>query len=298
MNLKYDKNNIKIYNDDCLNLVKNLLDNSVSLIVTSPPYCMKKAYENKSDDINTFNLNNEYIIKECIRVLKPGGSLCWQVGYHVNKNETIPLDILIYNIVDKINQDLADENKLVLRNRIVWSFGHGLNATLRFSGRHETILWFTKGSEYTFNLDCVRIPQKYPGKTHSKGKKKGQISGNPLGKNPSDVWDIPNVNANHVEKTEHPCQFPEALVQRLILALTNENEVVLDPYLGSGTTALACYLNNRKFLGSELEEQYINICLKRLENAEQNIVKIREDIPVKQPDPNTKVAKKPDNFLW
>lgn len=298
MNLKYDKNNIKIYNDDCLNLVKTLSDNSVSLIVTSPPYCMKKAYENKGDDINTFNLNNESIIKECIRVLKPGGSLCWQVGYHVNKNETIPLDILIYNIIDKINQDLVEEHKLILRNRIVWSFGHGLNATLRFSGRHETILWFTKGNEYTFNLDCVRIPQKYPGKTHSKGKKKGQISGNPLGKNPSDVWDIPNVNANHVEKTEHPCQFPEALVQRLILALTNENEVVLDPYLGSGTTALACYLNNRNFLGSELEEQYINICLKRLEDAEQNIVKIREDIPVKQPDPNTKVAKKPDNFLW
>lgn len=296
MNLKYDKNNIKIYNDDCLNLVKTLSDNSVSLIITSPPYCMKKAYENMDDDINTFNSNNEAIIKECIRVLKPGGSLCWQVGYHVNNNVTIPLDILIYNIVVQINQGLEDKHKLILRNRIVWSFGHGLNATLRFSGRHETILWFTKGNDYSFNLDCVRIPQKYPGKTHFKGDKKGQFSGNPLGKNPSDVWDIPNVNANHVEKTSHPCQFPVALVQRLILALTKEGDIVFDPYTGSGTTAVASYMNNRKFIGTEINEEYFNITIERIELAFNNNLRIRDDKPVMSPDPNSKVATKPAHF--
>ena len=155
------------------------------------------------------------------------------------------------------NKHLDKNEQLLLRNRIVWTFGHGLNSEHRFSGRHETNLWFTKGNDYIFNLDCVRVPQKYPGKTFFKGKRKGEISGNPLGKNPTDVWDIPNVKANHVEKTEHPCQFPEALAQRLILALTNESDIVLDPFLGSGTTALACHLNNRRFVGFELEKNIL-----------------------------------------
>ena len=121
---------------------------------------------------------------------------------------------------------------LKLRNRIIWRFNHGLHCKKRFSGRYETILWFTKNDEYVFNLDPVRVPSKYPGKRHFKGPKRGQLSGNPLGKNPSDiwdvvqqdwedeVWDIPNVKANHPEKTEHPCQFPVELVQRCVLALT------------------------------------------------------------------------------
>ena len=292
----YDNENIYFVNNDCLKYVKKIEDKSISLVLTSPPYCMNKAYENLSDDIDTFKMNNEAIIKECARVLKRGGSLCWQVGYHVKDSITVPLDVIIYNIIDKINENLQKEDKLVLRNRIVWTFGHGLHSELRFSGRHETILWFTKGDQYTFNLDCVRIPQKYPGKTFFKGEKKGKLSGNPAGKNPSDVWDIPNVKANHVEKTEHPCQFPEALAQRLILALTNENDVVLDPYLGSGTTALACLLNSRRFKGSELNKKYFEIAKNRIELAISGAVKIREDKPVMLPDPNSKVAKRPEHF--
>ena len=292
----YDNENIYFVNNDCLKYVKKIDSNSISLVLTSPPYCMNKAYENLSDDIDTFKKNNKAILNECVRVLKRGGSLCWQVGYHVKDSITVPLDVIIYNIVDKINENLQKEDKLILRNRIVWTFGHGLHSELRFSGRHETILWFTKGEQYTFNLDCVRIPQKYPGKTFFKGEKKGKLSGNPAGKNPSDVWDIPNVKANHVEKTEHPCQFPEALAQRLILALTNENDVVLDPYLGSGTTALACFLNGRRFKGSELNKKYFEIAKNRIELAISGAVKIREDKPVMLPDPNSKVAKRPEHF--
>lgn len=293
----FNKEGIYFVNNDCIKMMEKIDDNSISLILTSPPYCMNKAYENLSDDINTFKTNNEKILKQCVRALRTGGSLCWQVGYHVKDSVTIPLDIVIYNIIEKINSELPLEEKLVLRNRIVWTFGHGLHSEFRFSGRHETILWFTKGNNYTFNLDCVRIPQKYPGKTYFKGDKKGQLSGNPAGKNPSDVWDIPNVKSNHIEKTIHPCQFPEALAQRLILALTNENDVVLDPYLGSGTTALACYLNKRKFIGSELSDKYYEIAKKRLLDAISGDIRIRIDKPVMVPNPNSKVAKRPSHFL-
>lgn len=297
LNNFFDKNDIIISNEDCNKFIKNIENETVSLIITSPPYCMQKAYEDLKADLTTFKKNNKKILKESIRILKKGGSLCWQIGYHVKNGIIVPLDIIIYNIIEELNKDLNDECKMLLRNRIIWTFGHGLHAENRFSGRHETILWFTKGNNHLFNLDCVRVPQKYPGKTYFKGKNKGQISGNPLGKNPSDVWDIPNVKSNHVEKTEHPCQFPEALAQRLVLALSNKGDIVYDPFSGSGTTALACYLNERKFIGTELEKKYFDISIDRLNSAFERKVKIREDKPVIPPDPNSKVAKKPDNFI-
>ncbi len=292
----YNKNGIKIKNCDCCDLIESIETESVSLIITSPPYCMQKAYEDLDADLETFENANKKILKRCIRILKKGGSLCWQVGYHVKNSIVVPLDIIIYNIVNKLNETLPPGEKLLLRNRIIWTFGHGLHSENRFSGRHETILRFTKGLNNTFNLDCVRVPQKYPGKTYFKGKKKGQISGNPLGKNPSDVRDIPNVKSNHVEKTIHPCQFPEALVQRLILALTNEGDLVFDPYSGSGTTAVACYLNGRNFIGSELNKDYYDVSINRVESAFSGTLKIREDCPVMIPDPKSKVARKPDYF--
>ena len=295
--IKFNKNGIIISNEDCIKFAKKIEKETVALIITSPPYCMQKKYEDLKADLKTFRSNNKKILKESIRVLKRGGSLCWQVGYHVKNGVVVPLDILVYNIIEELNKTLDEDCKLFLRNRIIWTFGHGLHSENRFSGRHETILWFTKGKDYSFNLDCVRIPQKYPGKTFYKGKKKGEISGNPLGKNPSDVWDIPNVKNKHVEKTNHPCQFPEALAQRLVLALSNKDDIVYDTFSGSGTTALACYLNERRFLGTELDKEYFAISVNRLNSAFEGNVKIREDKPVIPPDPNSKVAKKPDNFI-
>ena len=153
--------------------------------------------------------------------------------------------------MDIVYYDLFKNRGLKLRNRIIWHFEHGLHASRRFSGRYESILWFTKGKKYTFNLDSVRVPSKYPGKRNWKGPHKGQPSGNPLGKNPSDywkvilqdwereIWDIPNVKANHPEKTVHPCQFPVELIERCVLALTNEGDWVLDPYSGVGSAIIA-----------------------------------------------------------
>ena len=283
-----------IFNDDCNVVLKKIEKKSVDLIITSPPYCMKKAYESPDDDINTFRKCHEEIFDNVYRVLKPGGSICWQVGYHISEACVIPLDFLVYDIFTKRSKRL--KNPLILRNRIVWTFGHGLNSERRFSGRHETILWFTKGDLSTFNLDAVRVPQKYPGKRAYKGVNKGKLTGNPLGKNPSDVWDIPNVKANHVEKTEHPCQYPVAIPSRLIRALTDPNAVVLDPFMGSGSTGVAAILENRSFIGIEKEPGYFQIAKKRLSEADEGIIRVRPDVPVKEVDTRMSVAKLPDEF--
>jgi len=189
------------------------------------------------------------------------------VGNYVNNSEIIPLDIILYPAFALLG--------LHLRNRIVWHFGHGLHASKRFSGRYEVILWFTKGSEYTFNLDAVRVPQKYPKKKYFKGPKKGELSGNPLGKNPGDVWEIPNVKANHVEKTIHPCQFPVELIERLVLAMTDEGDWVLDPFIGVGTTAIAALMHGRKVIGAEIVPEYVEIAKERMHLAEKGALRIR-----------------------
>ena len=248
--------NVVLYEGNCKELLKQLPSGTVDLVITSPPYNIGKKYE-KRTSLQSYLDNLQPILTELVRVTSSTGSICWQVGNYVNNGEVFPLDIYFYEMFKKLG--------LQLRNRIIWRFNHGLHCTKRFSGRYETILWFTKTDDYIFNLDPVRVPAKYPGKRYHKGPKKGQISGNPLGKNPSDmwdivtqdwedgVWDIPNVKANHPEKTEHPCQFPVELVQRCVLALTNPEGIVFDPYCGVGSTIIAALLHNRKAIGAELD---------------------------------------------
>lgn len=296
---KFDfENDVTLFKGDALDFVKRLPSNSVQLVVTSPPYAMGKSYERPKDDLGTFISQHELLFPEIHRILRKGGSVCWQVGYHVKNGVNTPLDILIYNIINELNEALPEDEQFVLRNRIIWTFGHGLNAENRFSGRHETILWFTKGKDYLFNLDPVRVPQKYPGKKYSKGPKKGEYSGNPLGKNPSDIWEIPNVKANHVEKTEHPCQFPITVPRRLIQALTNENDIVFDPFNGSGSTGIATLLEKRKYIGTDIIDSYIELTRERLIQLDEGTLKYREDEPVYEPTGNSSVDKKPDHFKW
>lgn len=254
------------YNGDVNDLFHEIPDDFVQLIVTSPPYNLGKEYEKKIS-LDDYLNQQKIIIDECVRILKPQGSICWQVGNFVENGEIIPLDILLFPIFSQLN--------LHLRNRIVWHFGHGLHAKNRFSGRYEVILWFTKNDDYVFNLDPVRIPQKYPQKKYYKGPKKGQLSGNPLGKNPSDIWNIPNVKSNHIEKTGHPCQFPIELVERLVLALSNEGDWVFDPFMGVGSTAIASLLHNRKSIGAEIVKQYVKIGWERIKKAENGTLRIR-----------------------
>jgi adenine-specific DNA-methyltransferase len=288
--VRYNGTTAKVWKSDAFNLLRTLETGSISLIVSSPPYCMGKEYD-RFHSASDFLRQHEELFPLMTRLLKPGGSICWQVGHHVRDGRVIPLDALVYAVADKIPD-------LVLRNRIVWTFNHGVHCQNRFSGRHETILWYTKGGDYMFNLDAVRVPQRYPGKRHYKGPLKGEWSGNPHGKNPGDVWDIPNVKARHVEKVDHPCQFPSALVRRLVRALTNPNDVILDPFLGSGTSCVAALMEGRNFVGSEIEDKYIRATAKRLDDLAAGRIRLRPDAPVRTPRSTESVAIRPVHFSF
>lgn len=279
-----------LFHGDRLDLMRQLPDKSVKLVVTSPPYNIGKEYE-KRKDLDSYLADQEETIKEAVRILTDDGSICWQVGNHIAKDgEVFPLDALVYAIGKKLG--------LKLRNRIIWRFGHGLHCTKRFSGRHETIVWFTKSDNYTFNLDPVRVPQKYPGKKNfKKNEKYGTLSGNPLGKNPEDVWDIPNVKNNHPEKTDHPCQFPIELIERLVLSMTNPSDVVLDPYLGVGSAVCAAVIHNRKGYGSDIMKKYLEIAEERVKAVADGTLNRRlMGTPVYQPTNGVKLAELPDEF--
>jgi DNA modification methylase len=283
--------------DDALECAKSLPTDFFSLIITSPPYNLGKEYERRLS-LRTYLAQQEPLIKELIRTLKHDGSLCWQVGNYVEEGEVFPLDIYYY--------DLFKSEGLQLRNRIIWHFEHGLHCSLRFSGRYETLLWFTKSDDYLFQLDPVRVPAKYPGKRHFKGEKRGQPSGNPLGKNPSDVWsivaqdwereiwEIPNVKANHPEKTQHPCQYPVELVERCVLALTNDNDWIYDPYCGVGSALIAAAKHNRRAIGCDRDQEYLKTARERLYKLADGTLKLRPlGKPVHVPSGTEKVSQRP-----
>jgi len=255
-----------VFPGDCLSLLRTIADGTLQLVVTSPPYNIGKEYE-KHLRLGSYLAQQAAVIRECARCLSPHGSICWEVGNYVDGGAIIPLDTILYPIF----ADLG----LRMRNRIIWHFEHGLHCSKRFSGRYETIVWFTKSNDYVFNLDPVRVPQKYPGKKYFKGPRAGEYSCNPLGKNPGDLWVIPNVKSNHVEKTEHPCQFPVELVERLVLSMTNEGDWVLDPFLGTGTSIIAAIRHRRRGAGAEVVPKYVNLARRRIEQEMKGTLKTR-----------------------
>lgn len=272
-----------LYSGDCRDVLDSVPSGSVRLALTSPPYNLGKPYE-KRTKLEAYLAEQAEIIREVVRVVSDDGSICWQVGNYVDSNEVVPLDIALFPIFKA--------QGLKLRNRIVWHFEHGLHCNRRLSGRHETILWFTKSDKYVFNLDPIRVPQKYPGKKAFKGPRLGQFTSHPLGKNPGDVWIIPNVKHNHVEKTHHPCQFPVELAERLILALTNVHDLVIDPFIGVGTTAVAAVLHGRRAIGADVITDYIETAKERVKKAADGNLRVRvRNTPVYQPQGS--VARKP-----
>lgn len=283
---------------DSSETLKKCPDGFAQLVITSPPYNLGKEYETQAK-LETYLDHLHPALEQLVRVLSPGGSLCWQVGNYVEDGEVFPLDAFFYPIFRRMG--------LRLRNRIVWTFEHGLHCSARFSGRYETLLWFTKGGDYTFNLDPVRVPAKYPGKTNFRpGPKHGLPSGNPLGKNPGDtwklvarewetgLWSIPNVKANHPEKTIHPCQFPIELAERCVLAMTNEGDWVLDPFAGVGSAMLAAIMHGRKTMGCEKEAAYIAETRRRVRLLASGELPYRPlGKPVYQPTGREKVSQVP-----
>jgi adenine-specific DNA-methyltransferase len=283
---------------DTYQFLRTLPDGCAQLIITSPPYNIGKEYEIRAK-IQDYLKTQHLIIEELIRLLDDAGSICWQVGNYVEDGEVFPLDILYYDIFKAYG--------LQLRNRIIWRYNHGLHTSKRFSGRYETILWFTKSENYTFNLDPVRVPSKYPGKRHYKGPNKGMPSGNPLGKNPSDlwefvapqweeeIWEIPQVKAAHPEKTTHPAQYPIELVERCVLALTCTGDRVLDPYCGVGSSLIAALKHKRKTVGCDKESSYIDIARDRLKAFSQGTLPIRP-MGKELYKPQGKVSRLPDEW--
>lgn len=264
---------------DVLEGLRQLPSGSFRLVISSPPYNIGKEYETRIS-LEEYGLWQASVISELHRVLFDGGSVVWQVGNYVENRSVYPLDILFYPIF----RDCG----FVLRNRLIWVFGHGLHETHRFSGRHETCLWFTKGDDYLFNLDPIRIPQAEPGKRRFKGPNIGMPGGNPLGKNPSDyqvlrqtewdtgILDIPNVKSNHPEKVDHPCQFPVELAERMVLSLSNPNEWVLDPFGGVGSTAIAAVKRQRRCVLIDRQDTYLEQAKTRLLKWQEGSLELRQ----------------------
>lgn len=291
--IKFTDNPYYLYNGDSFNFIKKIPDKSVDLTFTSPPYCMGKAYD-EADDYQHFLSEHKKLFPDIVRITKDGGSICWQIGYHVENNSVMPLDWLVYDAL----KPFIESGEIILRNRIIWQFWHGFHTPKRFSWRHEVILWFTKWNNYDLDMDPIRVPQKYPGKKYSKWEKKWEYSGNPLGKNPGDVWDIPNVKANHIEKTVHPCQFPVAMVQRFVKSVVPKGGVVFDPFMWSGSTGIATLLEKKHFIGSEKDEQYFLLAKVRCDQSIRWDIRIREDKPVYIPTGDLAVARKPQSFKY
>lgn len=238
-------------------------DESVDLIVTSPPYNIDIKYGNKTEngkvtaskavkysDKMTEPAYRELlrsVFNECKRVLKKNGSIWINI-----KNRYIHGEIMTPFWLQEFFSDFT------LKNLIIWNFDWGGSTNKRFAPRYEFVFWFTKDkNDYTFNLSDISIPAV----NYRPDRYKSQL------KNPSDVWKIPMVSGNFLERTGHPAQYPEKLVERIILAGTNKNEVILDPFMGSGTTAVVAKKLGRKYIGYEIVPEYIEMANIRLDNV-------------------------------
>lgn len=263
----YENEQCIIYNMDCekgLRQLEGLVE--IDATITSPPYNIGKEYE----DIQPLQkylswLSN--ISNSIYEITRPDGAYILNVGYLSveGKGRAVPIPYLIW---DKI--------KFYLSQEIVWNYEAGVACKNYLSPRNEKILWYIKDPEsYTFNLDAIRDPDvKYPNQ-----KKNGKLRCNTIGKNPSDVWRIAKVTSGtdraSDERTEHPAQFPEDLISRAMLGFTNDGDLILDPFMGSGTTAKVAMLNNRKCIGFEINKDYCQTIKLRLEDT-LKALKIKE----------------------
>lgn len=252
----YEATNCLIYCGDCRDYMGRLPEGIIDLTVTSPPYNIGKSYE-KPMSLEDYLAWCERWIGDIYQITKPSGSFWLNLGYLAieERAKAIPIPYLLW---DRIPFFLIQE--------IVWHYGAGVAGKRFFSPRNEKFLWYTKDpTHYTFNLDSVRDPNvKYPNQ-----KKNGKIKVNPIGKNPSDVWIFPKVtsgrNRSSKERTNHPAQFPMSVISRIIQASSNPNDLILDPFMGSGTTAFVGLQLGRHVLGFELLPEYCDIIAHRVD---------------------------------
>lgn len=239
----------RIYQRDCIEGMRMIPENSIDLAVTSPPYNIGKSYEKRTAIDDYLEWSKEYIT-EVYRVLKPGGNLMFQVGQYVDDNtNNIPLTYLTFPIISDCGFNLRQE--------IIWHFRGGMPARKKLTGQNEKVMWFYKGEKLPyFDLDSIRIKE-----WQSFDKRN-----NPNGKNPTDVWEFNRVAGNSKEKTAHPCQFPTAMIERIAKGWAPEGGIVLDCFMGSGTSAIAALRTGRNFIGFERDSEYVEIANKRIDN--------------------------------
>jgi len=253
----YSASGCSIYNMDCLEAMKSMPDPFVDLTVTSPPYNIGKIYEQPLPLEQYLDWCANWIV-QVHRLTVQGGSFWLNLGYLSipARAKAIPIPYLLWERVP-----------FFLLQEIVWNYGAGVAGKRFFSPRNEKFLWYVKDEDnYVFNLDDVRDPNvKYPNQ-----KKNGRLKCNPLGKNPSDVWEFPKVTSGEdrssSERTAHPAQFPEAVVSRIMRASSNVGQMVFDPFIGSGTTAIVALQERRRVLGFEINADYCKIAADRIDN--------------------------------
>jgi len=252
----YFTKDVQIYFADCLTGMTQIPDDLISLTITSPPYNIGKEYERVVEHEKYLNWCESWI-KDIYRITHHNGAFWLNLGYFESPERAKALPIA-YCLWQRVPFYLVQE--------VIWHYGAGVTTKRMLCPRNEKFLFYAKNaSDYIFNLDEIRDPDvKYPTQ-----KKHGKLKCNPLGKNPGDVWYIPKVtsgtNRASKERTPHPAQFPLALIERIIKLSSQPNDIIFDPFMGSGTTALASIRNNRRFIGFEIREDYCQIAVERLE---------------------------------
>ncbi len=262
----YENQGVAIYHGDCIEALRLLPEKIANLTVTSPPYNIGKEYESLIETSDYVRWSIKWM-EEIHRVTADDGSFWLNLGYFevANKGLAVPITYLLW-----------DKTKFYLLQEVIWNYAAGVACKTRFSPRNEKLLWYVKNKlQYTFNLDEVRDPNvKYPNQ-----KKNGKLKCNPLGKNPSDVWQIAKVtsgtNRSSKERTSHPAQFPTAMIARIIKSSSNSGDLVIDPFMGSGSTAVTALAYGRNVIGFELEQKYIEIAKERIDKHyyEENLLR-------------------------
>lgn len=215
--------------------MKSQESSSFDLIIADPPYNVGKDYGNNQDtriEYEYTKFMNEWT-EEASRLLKPTGTIYSFMGFRKIAE--------LYTIFEK-------RRGLKFCNWIVWHYTQGIGKRRGFSPRHDDILMFTKSDNYTFNLDPIRVPQKFYRKVN-----------NMRGANPGDVWEFSHVHYCQENRQDHPTQKPEALIERLVLASTNKGDRVLDPFSGSGTTQRVCQQLERECIGVDINPEYVKM---------------------------------------
>ena len=244
-----------LVNGDCREVLRMCPPDWAALVHTSPPYNIRRPYNGFSDtrEIEEYKSFLRDVISELFRVVKAAGSVFWQSGYTETRGRANGGIVLL----DSVSLPIFAESGFVLWDRIVWNYFGSMAFKSKFTNRHETILWLVKpgpnGAAPAFHLDEVRERAvSYDARNHI------------LGRNPGNVWQADRVAYGSTGQTSHPAVFPEEISEKIVRSCSQPGDVVLDPFVGSGTTCKVSLTLGRQFLGCDVSQAYIREADERL----------------------------------